>query len=81
MEIGPAITALCALVLALLKAWQDSKPKRDEERKVDDDASLREECQNIDADAISARIDQLLSKGDCVAGVSSPSDKAGRTSP
>lgn len=81
MEWGAAITAVCALALALLKLWVDGKPTRAEKEKADDDAKLREECESLDADAITARIDGLLSQDDSASGVPDPGSQKRATGP
>lgn len=62
MEWGAAITAVFAVVLALLKWWQSQQPARDQEQRYDEIQQGRADIANGDVNSVNARIDRLLSR-------------------
>ena len=77
-----AITAVFSFLLFLGEAWVSNSPAREKKAEQDDDEKLRKECLDLDANAISLRIDSVLNpaSGD-TAGISDSSPETGTTSP
>ena len=75
------LPGLLGIILAGLQAYIAAAPQRKINDIEADDEKLREECLNLDADAIGMRIDRILHppSGD-IAGQSDDSTKKGATS-
>lgn len=80
MEWGAVIAAVAGLLLYILKQYAAGKPGRDQENTDDATQQGRADIANGDHAAVDARIDQLLSRPDRVAGQSSSPVTAGRLS-
>ncbi len=61
MEWGAAIASLLGIILLVLKQWQANQPKRVKEAADEATQQGRADIANGNADAVSGRIDRLLS--------------------
>ena len=55
-----ALPALLGLILAGLQAYLAASPQRKTQEVIDDDKALRQACLELDAAAITQRIDRVL---------------------
>lgn len=78
MEWGAVIAAVAGLLLYILKQYAAGKPERDQENTDDATQQGRADIANGDHAAVDARIDQLLSRPDRVAGQPGRPVTAGR---
>jgi len=76
------VTGLIGLVSLFYKQYQANAPAREKEAEQDDDEKLRKECLDLDANAISLRIDSVLNpaSGD-TAGIGDNSTETGTSGP
>lgn len=56
IEIGAAITAICALIAAYLKARSEGKPAREEKKRENEAQEINRMVAEADVDAAAARI-------------------------
>lgn len=64
MEPWAAFTALCGVLLFILKIWTAGKPERDEKHDEKEKMQGRQDIVDGDAAAVSQRLNKLLSKSD-----------------
>jgi hypothetical protein len=78
---GAAATAALSILLWLLNKWNSSASARNQKEIEDDDQRLRKECESLDADAISGRIDRVLNPSSHTPRVSNNSSEEGASGP
>lgn len=75
---GAAIAALFTALLPLIQYWIANSPARVKEAADEADQTLRNECNNLDAGAISLRIDEAIT-ADNSTGVGNGGTQSGAT--